>query len=273
MAAKNGSVDEGTTQLTPEGLCALGIPEDAWLSVDQGHKEYWRQIVAAADKRYRGYDVEDIPVRDLHVDENRVTRYTQWTRLDSLTKMADIFVWYGQIRIEAAMFSVPLTPFDGIVLEYGADGLCAPGIGVQMFTKCGAAFLYILRKTLPLSTSQELTALSTTAKNGFQFLWHVLYHTVDLLDERTHVPRPPKEDDVFKAAEAWDLYRIMQIHRGQNMSQFECSRQYLLSFNSPRHHTQATALEISLSSLRPNDSRGRKDFVLPSVWSVRSLAA
>ena len=92
---ENGSVDEGTTQLTPEGLYALGIPEDAWLGVDQGHKEYWRQIVAAADKRYRGYDVEEIPVRDLHADENRMTRYTQWTRLDSLTKMADIFVWYG----------------------------------------------------------------------------------------------------------------------------------------------------------------------------------
>ena len=67
--------------------------------------------------------MEDILVRDPHVDDNRMTRYTQWTRLDSLTKMADIFVWYSQIGIKAAMFSVPLTPFDDIVLEYGADGL------------------------------------------------------------------------------------------------------------------------------------------------------
>ena len=133
---ENGSVDKGTTQLTPEGLHALGIPEDAWLEVDQGYKEYWRQTVATVDKRYRGCDVEDIPIRDPHVDETRMTRYTQWTRLKSLTKMAEIFFWYRQVRFEAAMFSVPLTPFDSIVLEYDADGLCVPGIGVQMFAKC-----------------------------------------------------------------------------------------------------------------------------------------
>ena len=137
-----------------------------------------------------------------------------------------------------------------------------------MYTNCGAAFLYILWKTLPLSTSQELTALSTTAKNGFQFLWHVLHHTVDLLNETANIPRPQREEDVFKATEAWDFYRIMQIHRGQNMSHFECSRQYLLSFTSPHHHTQATALEISLSSLPPTNTRARKDFVLPVTRSV-----
>ena len=98
--------------------------------------------------------MEDIPVTALHVDERRLTRYTQYTSLDSLANMADIFVWYAQIRIETAMFGVPLMPFDGIVLEYVADGLCVPGNGIQMYTKCGAAFLYILRKTLPLSTSQ-----------------------------------------------------------------------------------------------------------------------
>ena len=105
-------------------------PEDASLEVEQGHKEYWRQITAATNCRYRGYDVEDIPIKNLHVDENRLTCYTQWTYLDSLDNMADIFVWSGQICIEAAMFSVTLTLFDGIILEYGADGLCAPGIGV-----------------------------------------------------------------------------------------------------------------------------------------------
>ena len=84
--------------------------------------------------------------------------------------------------------------------------------------------------------------------------------------------RPPKEEDVFKAAEAWDLYRIMQIHRGQHMTQLECSRQFLLSFTDPRHHTQATELEISLASLVPTSMRARKTFVLPATWSVRNLA-
>ena len=110
------------------------------------------------------------------------------------------------------MFDIPLTPFDGIVLEYGADGLCVPGIGIQMYTKCVTAFLYILRKTLPLSTSQELADLGTTARNWYKFLWHVLHHTVDLLHETANVKRPQKEEDVFKAAEAWDLDRIMQIY-------------------------------------------------------------
>ena len=161
------------------------------------------------------------------------------------------------------MFCIPITPFDGIVLEYNADGLCVPRIGVHMYAKCGAAFLHILRKTLPLQLSRDLTALSTTAKNGYEFLWHVLQHTVDMLDEQITVPRPPREDNVFRAAEAWDLYRITQIHRGQNMSRYKCSRQYLLSFNGPRLHTQATALEITLSNLRPKDARRRKEFVLP----------
>ena len=116
------------------------------------------------------------------------------------------------------MFCIPITPFDGIVLEYSADGLCVPGIGVHMYAKCDAAFLHILRKTLPLQTLRELKALSTTVKNGYKFLWHVLQHKVDMLDEQITVPRPPREDNIFQAAEEWDLYRIMQIHRGQNMS-------------------------------------------------------
>ena len=123
-----------------------------------------------------------------------------------------------------------------------------------MYEKCGAAFLHILRKTLPLHMTRELTALSTIVKNGYDFLWHVLQHTVDMLDDRTTVPRLPREDDVFRAAEAWDLHIIMQIHRGHNMMQYECSGKYLLSFNGPRLHMQATALEISLSNLRPKDA-------------------
>ena len=36
----DGNMDEGTTHLTQDGLSKLGIPEDAWLDVDQGHQEY-----------------------------------------------------------------------------------------------------------------------------------------------------------------------------------------------------------------------------------------
>ena len=226
----DGNMDEGTTRLTQNGLQKLGIPEDAWLEVNQGHEECWRKICASADKRYQYYDVGEIPIRDLHIDETKMTRYTQWTRPESLTKTEDIFVWYRQVRVEAAMFCIPLTPFDGIVLDYSADGLCVPGIGAHIYAKCGAAFLHILQKMLLLHMSRELIALSTTAKNGYEFLWHVLQRTVDMLDERTTILRPPKEDDVFRAAEAWDLYRIIQIHHGQNMTQYECRRQYLLSF-------------------------------------------
>ena len=154
------------------------------------------------------------------------------------------------------MFGIPLTPFEGIVLEYNGDGLCVPGIGVHMCAKCGAAVLHILRKTLPLHMSRELTMLNTTEKNGYKFWWHVLQHTVYMLDDSTTAPWPPREDDVFRAAEDWDLYRIMQIHRGQNMTRYECSRQYLLLFNGTRLHTQAMALEITLSNWRPNDPRG-----------------
>ena len=116
--------------------------------------------------------------------------------------------------VDAAIFSVPLTPFNGIILEFDADGLCVPGIRIQMFAQCGAALLYILRKILLLTTSHELMALNTTARNGFQILRHFLNHTVGLLGERANILRPPREDDVFRAAEAWDLYRVMQIHRG-----------------------------------------------------------
>ena len=143
----------------------------------------------------------EIPIRDLHIDETKMTRYTQWTKLESLPKMEDIFFWYRQVRVEAAMFCIPIMPFDGIVLEYNDDVLCVPGMGVHMYAKCGAAFLHILRKTLPLQLSRELTALRTTAKNGYEFLWHVLQHTMEMLDEEITVPRPPREDDVFQAAE------------------------------------------------------------------------
>ena len=149
----DGNVDKGTTRLTQNGLSKLGIPEDAWLDVNQGHQECWRKIHASADNQYREYEVGEILIRDLHIDESKMTRYTQWTKLESLTKMEDIFVWFRQVQIVAAMFGIPFKPFEGIVLDYNTDGLYAPGIGVHMYAKCGSALLHILRKTLPLHMS------------------------------------------------------------------------------------------------------------------------
>ena len=59
--------------------------------------------------------------------------------------MDTVFVWYRSLVVEAARYGVPLMPFEAIVLSYGADGLCIPGIGVHLFTKCGKLIYKILR--------------------------------------------------------------------------------------------------------------------------------
>ena len=98
-SSEKGTVEDGTTRFITEGLGSLGIPEDVWLEIDQGQINFWQQLYVTADRRRRDYDVEDILIRYLHVDQTKMTRYTQWTRLKSFTKFANMCVWYRQLGL------------------------------------------------------------------------------------------------------------------------------------------------------------------------------
>ena len=82
--------------------------------------------------------------------------------------MDTVFVWYRSLVVEAARYGVPLMPFEAIVLSYGANGLCIPGIGVHLFTKRNQLLYEILSWTLPLSDNVDLRSqhASTSSRNG-----------------------------------------------------------------------------------------------------------
>ena len=64
----------------------------------------------------------------------------------------------------------------------------------------------------------------------------------------------------------------MMQHRGTTITEYECSRQFLLSLLTPRYYGEACIRDVSLQNARPEGHTERADWVLPVKRHVRALA-
>ncbi len=105
-----GSVVDGIWELTEGDLWALYVPPDMPLSIIDAHLK----IMSA----YTHHDSCNRPGPNLRGAQ----KYTDWPKLTTLS--VDAFVeFYGWLTGDCASFDIGLTPFAGIDLQFGHDGL------------------------------------------------------------------------------------------------------------------------------------------------------
>jgi hypothetical protein len=97
--------------------------------------------------------------------------------LDS-TLTADAVEFYDCLQETAADHLFALMPFDAIVLRFGFEGLCVPGLGVTQYLRMGKALMDLLPCLIPGSLSPQINAalysVCYESNNGYDYLWCVL---------------------------------------------------------------------------------------------------
>ncbi len=125
----------GTRKLTEDDLRALHVPPDTRLSFIDAHFKIMLP--------YSHHDSHSRPGPNL----GGARKYTDWPKLTTLS--VDTFVeFYGRLTEDCASFNISLTPFAGIVLRYGHDGLCLPGLKMTIAYEHARALWLLFLKLL-----------------------------------------------------------------------------------------------------------------------------
>jgi hypothetical protein len=107
-------------------------------------------------------------------------------------------------------------PFNAIMLRFGFEGLCIPGLGVHRYSRMGKALMDLLPHLIPGIFSPQINAALYTVQyesnNGFDYLWHVFELTVPGFDPIIPIQIPVWADyyDIFRFAQAYRLYFRLQ---------------------------------------------------------------
>ena len=98
----------------------------------------------------------------------------------------DKFVsYYRKLCRECTHIHISLMESEVINIEYEADGLCLPGLGLRLFGKCGRALLQVLDRALP-DDNKAIQAQVTSAVdgdgNGYKLLWNIATMNIPIFD-------------------------------------------------------------------------------------------
>jgi hypothetical protein len=116
-AGQYGDMVEGISELNDGILQTLRIPLDAASEIIGAHFKIMTPFLLRPDSSYPpGPNVVGI------------RKYTGWTHLHDLDTEGFI-TFYFQLVVDCLSFYIALTPFHGVDLRYGHDGLCLPGLG------------------------------------------------------------------------------------------------------------------------------------------------
>jgi hypothetical protein len=112
-----GNVVEGISELNNGVLRTLRVPLDAASKIIGEHLKNMTPFLARPYSSYPpGPNVAGI------------WKYTGWTHLHDLDTEG-FSTFYSQLVVDCLSFHIALTPFHGVDLCYGHDGLCLPGLG------------------------------------------------------------------------------------------------------------------------------------------------
>ncbi len=116
-AGQYGDMAEGILELDDGVLRTLGVPLDAASEIIGAHFKIMTPFLAHPDSSYPpGPYVAGI------------WKYMGWTHLHDLD-MEGFIMFYSHLVVDCLSFHIALTPFHGVNLCYGHDGLCLPGLG------------------------------------------------------------------------------------------------------------------------------------------------
>ena len=68
-------------------------------------------------------------------------------------------------------------------------------------------------------------------------------HNIVKVFDTSVLLQPPKFVDVIsRLAEMWDLYRILAGQRGQPLTEYDCTNQFLNCLTTPQYHAEARVM-------------------------------
>ena len=109
------------------------------------------------------------------------------------TNQDSVIDWYNELAQLAESYSIAITPFEHIELQYGPYATCLPGMGTDRFDyEMGRALaLLLLSKLLPMKGNDNNTelsqalALATNKRqpNGYYLLHVTLNKVINAFDD------------------------------------------------------------------------------------------
>jgi hypothetical protein len=85
--------------------------------------------------------------------------------------------FYDGLQKILMRYLLPLMPFDSILLVFGYEGLCPPGLGTTRYSAIASAWMDVLPRLLPLKESEVESAIFSVgvdSNNGFDLMWRIL---------------------------------------------------------------------------------------------------
>ncbi len=129
---------------------------------------------------------------------------------------ASMVDFYDRLQESASGLTIALMPFDTVMIRYGLEGLCVPGLGVDKYHAMSKALMELLPRLVSGNLSPQINAALALVRlesgNGYDFLWRVLELTVPGFDPVVpiNVPQWANSDDIFSFAQAYLLHFRLQ---------------------------------------------------------------
>jgi hypothetical protein len=189
------------------------------------------------------------------------------------TTTADAVEFYDRLQETAANHLLALMPFDAIMLRFGFEGLCVPGLGVTRYSRMGKALMDLLPHLVPGTLSPQINAalylVRYESNNGYDCLWRVLELLVPGFDPIVPIQIPVWMDyeDIFRFTQGYLLYFWLQAKMYFHYNDRTCSGIFLHAIQFTDYADTVTTLQAQVNTFWEFDDR-----YLPSHLRLHGLA-
>ena len=122
--------------------------------------------------------------------------------------------FYSQLVVDCLSFHIALTPFHGVDLCYGHDGLCLPGLGTWIFFENAKALWQVLSGLVPrmVPKVEAQVRLTLADRNGYKLLWQIGMVCIKVFGHLGPLPDPVwgPSDNVFTFAATIKTHRQLR---------------------------------------------------------------
>jgi hypothetical protein len=132
--------------------------------------------------------------------------------------------FYDHLQESTTGLTIAIMLFDSVMIWYGLEGLCVPGLGVDQYHLMSKSLMELLPRLIPSSISPQINAALASvwseSGNGYDYLWRVLELTVPRFNPVVPLQAPQwsNSDNIFSFAQAYLLqFRLqgkMHFHYG-----------------------------------------------------------
>ena len=274
------SVAHGTTSLHTGNLQSIGMRKEHTTQTIQDNSIFWNTAAQSASRTMKDTRLTQMQLAGLASPLfSQIQKYNNWKKLENPREPDKVYTWYNQMRGPLTRMGVPLARFEQIVPGLGPIGLCTPGVGESVYNRAGMALTEALEATIPEGDPDNFGATLSRSTDGWNFLYYLLYVVSKVLDTAVVAHTPTYTDDIHQLANKWVAHRVMMVHRGNTMSKYACSREFLRAVKGGYSAAANVAMSILVSGYNQwhirESHRGKMpqemDYVLPPEMEIETL--